>query len=279
MKGAMRMYRFALLGGRLPHSLSPQIHRRLLGLSGQEGEYTLMETGDQPPDQWVPQLLKLDGFNVTIPHKESVIPFLKGLDPTAEAIGAVNTVYQGIGYNTDLLGFTSALETLGQPLAGQRVCILGAGGTARMMAAAALSAGCSVRLGVRESSKERAEALCSSLLHLALRGAEASVCPIGSLAGGYDLLCNATPEGMFPHPEGCPVTPAALAGVKGVFDAVYNPTPTRLARLAEQNGIPALCGMSMLVGQAAAAQTIWTGACFDRKQLEQVAREMEGLLA
>ena len=273
------MYRFTLLGGRLPHSLSPQIHRCLLRLSGQEGEYTLTETGDQAPGGWMPQLLELDGFNVTIPHKEAVIPFLKGLDPTAEAIGAVNTVYRGIGYNTDLLGFTSALEILGQPLQGQRVCILGAGGTARMMAAAALSAGCTVCLGVRESSKERAEALCSSLLRLAPKGAEARVCPIEHLAGGYDLLCNATPVGMFPHPEGCPVTAAALFGVKGVFDAVYNPTPTGLAKLAKENGIPSLCGMSMLVGQAAAAQTIWTGACFDRKQWEQVVREMEGLFA
>lgn len=81
------MYRFTLLGGRLPHSLSPQIHRCLLRLSGQEGEYTLTETGDQAPGGWMPQLLELDGFNVTIPHKEAVIPFLKGLDPTAEAIG------------------------------------------------------------------------------------------------------------------------------------------------------------------------------------------------
>lgn len=121
------MYRFTLLGGRLPHSLSPQIHRCLLRLSGQEGEYTLTETGDQAPGGWMPQLLELDGFNVTIPHKEAVIPFLKGLDPTAEAIGAVNTVYRGIGYNTDLLGFTSALEILGQPLARPESVYFGSG--------------------------------------------------------------------------------------------------------------------------------------------------------
>lgn len=269
------MFHFSLLGGQLPHSLSPEIHQRLFALSGIEGEYTLTETGEQPPDPFVPSLMAMDGFNVTIPHKESIIPFLSRLDPTAAAIGAVNTVYQGVGYNTDILGFTAALEQLGQPLRGQKVCILGAGGTARMMTAAALSSGCPVTLAIRPSSRQRAENILSDLLKLSKNGASVTVCSIEELKGGYDLLCNATPVGMFPKTQACPVSPEALKGVQGVFDAIYNPTPTQLVKMADEAGIPALCGMSMLVGQAAAAQTIWMGVSFSSQQLAKVTEEME----
>lgn len=133
----MSAIKFGLLGHPLGHSLSPMIHRELLAAASLPGTYELFDVAPQDWDTTVPRLLReLAGMNCTIPYKEKLIPLLDSLTGQAAAIGAVNTVYQGRGYNTDTEGFLADCPDL----AGQRVLILGAGGVSRTMAFAAAQA-------------------------------------------------------------------------------------------------------------------------------------------
>ena len=132
------MKRFALIGHPLGHSLSPEIHRAIMADAGIDGTYTLLDIPPEELPSRLPSLLsELDGFNVTIPHKKAVIPHLAALSPAARRCGAVNTVHQSTGHNTDTSGFLAA----GLPLRGARILLLGTGGVAAMMAAESLAAG------------------------------------------------------------------------------------------------------------------------------------------
>ena len=132
------MKRFGLVGHPLGHSLSPVIHRRILEIAGIDGTYTLHDIDPADVPRALPALLAShDGLNCTIPHKQAVIPFLRELDPSAAACGAVNTIHGGRGYNTDTEGFLAC----GVALRNRDALILGAGGSARMMAAACVAQG------------------------------------------------------------------------------------------------------------------------------------------
>ena len=136
MSKALR--RYGLIGRPLAHSLSPWIHERIMDAAGIRGQYKLYELEEGELERKLPQLVhSLDGFNCTIPYKQAVIPYLQGLAPSAQLYGAVNTVYRSLGYNTDGIGFRSC----GVPLRGRRVCVLGAGGVARVLAREAVRAG------------------------------------------------------------------------------------------------------------------------------------------
>jgi shikimate dehydrogenase len=132
------MKHFGLIGHPLGHSLSPQIHSVIMQEIGLDGEYTLYDIAPEDMPKEIPELLKkLDGFNCTIPHKNAIVPFLDCVSDSAKFCTCVNTVYKGVGYNTDILGFGS----YGIAFAGKRVLVLGSGGTCRMMFAAALAGG------------------------------------------------------------------------------------------------------------------------------------------
>ena len=252
------MKTFALIGHPLGHSLSPEIHRAVMASAGIDGTYRLL---DIPPDELparLPALLEeLDGFNVPIPHKKAVIPFLAELSPSARRCGAVNTVCRGTGHNTDVAGFLAA----GLPLAGARVLLLGTGGVAAMMAAECLAAGADA-LAVASREPGRAEAFLadlrtrcpgSSCRLAALCGPDAAA----AAAAEATVLLNGTPVGMWPHAGGLPIAPDALHPGLSVFDPVYCPTPTRLVLNARYRGARAVGGLTMLVRQAVAAQEIW----------------------
>ena len=150
------MKRFAILGYPLGHTMSPPIHERLFVLGKQQAEYEVLQT---PPEQFEalwPYLRQLDGFNITIPYKQQIIPFCARLDDTAKRYGAVNVVdgkNGGTGYNTDCVGFLRSLE--GIPLQGE-VLIAGAGGVGRMFAIESARHGARVTLAVRRSGMEKA---------------------------------------------------------------------------------------------------------------------------
>ena len=150
------MKRFAILGYPLGHTMSPPIHERLFVLGKQQAEYEVLQT---PPEQFEalwPYLRQLDGFNITIPYKQQIIPFCARLDDTAKRYGAVNVVdgkNGGTGYNTDCVGFLRSLE--GIPLQ-EEVLIAGAGGVGRMFAIESARHGARVTLAVRHSGMEKA---------------------------------------------------------------------------------------------------------------------------
>ena len=250
--------RFALIGHPLGHSLSPEIHRAIMEQTGVDGTYELLDIPPADLPARLPVVLRdFDGFNTTIPHKIAVIPYLGGLSDAARRCGAVNTVFQGRGYNTDAAAFLSA----GLPLAGSRTLLVGNGGVAATMAAETVAAG-AAELIVATRSAERGTAFVDALRD---RFPD-SPCAISAIVGDGALvdflarstvLLNGTPLGMWPHAGGCPVPPGALPSAVTAFDPVYNPTPSRLVLAVRKAGGRAVGGLRMLVRQAVAAQQIW----------------------
>lgn len=273
---------FSVIGHPLGHSMSPFIHRRLFSLLGIDAAYDMQDIAPDNMATELPALLsKARGINVTIPHKQAVIPFMTRLEGRAQVYQSVNTVSvtpEGpVGYNTDADGFLHALSAAGVPLSG-RVALLGCGGVGRTFACEAALAGCQIVNAVRDADREMAASLQGFVQGLAPE-ADYAITSLDGLRGDFDLLINATPVGMYPHPDASPVEAEVLAHTKAVFDAVYNPRETRLLQMARAQGATAIGGMAMLVWQAADAQTIWFGREFDPDAvagvIEEALAEME----
>lgn len=274
-----KVFHLGLTGFPLGHSLSPALHTAALQVMRLKGEYGLYPAAPETAD--LQCLLgrvrqgELDGLNVTIPHKQTVLPLLDALEPAARAAGAVNVIFRRdhllIGDNTDLPGFLSDLHQQFPHLAvpGQRkVLVLGAGGAARAVCAALHSAGWQLCLAARRPEQAAglmADLRLSSAESLPLDAAGLSAC--GSVA----LIVNATPLGMAPNPQNNP-WPASLPLPAGacIYDLIYNPSVTRLLQQAQQAGLSAASGAGMLVEQAALALERWTGRPAPRQVMKQV---------
>ena len=261
------MIKLGLIGYPLGHSLSPLIHNAALKSCGLEGSYALFPI--HPEDkQGLKDLLarvrsgEMTGLNVTIPHKQNVIELLDELTPTAQAIGAVNTIHRRdhklIGENTDAPGFVSDLKkflTTETPGHGN-VLVLGAGGSDRAVVYALLHSGWTVTLAARRI--EQAEQLATSFIEYKLRTTNYGLSNID--LSGISLIVNTTPIGMTPDidqspwPEHLPFPSQAA-----IYDLVYNPDETKLVRDACAQGLRATTGLGMLIEQAALAFEIWTG--------------------
>ena len=255
--------RFAVLGQSLPHTWSPYIHNSLFDAAGLDAVYLPVTV---PPERLgsVTDVFRscFSGFNVTIPYKEKILPFLDDIDEAAQVCGAVNTVEirNGcmIGHITDGLGMLRAIEERGVETHQADVLILGGGGAARVAGYAFLSRGGRVTFAVRDAQK--GNALAHALAQTQQDGLHRlSVRPLADCAEAHDILINCTPVGMYPHVDACPVSADVIARCRAVFDAVYNPRETRLLTLARQNGLPAIEGLGMLFYQAVEAQKFWFG--------------------
>lgn len=267
--------RYAVIGHPIGHTMSPFIHSRLFALAGIDAEYGVMDIAPEQLAENVPALKQLDGFNITIPHKQAIIPHLNTLDRTAQLYGSVNTVKTedglSAGYTTDPDGFLIALQKGGVPLAG-RVVIVGTGGVARTMAYECCIAGCSTTLAVRREDLSDAARLAGELLSN-LHTAAISTCLLEHLCDPIDLLVNATPVGMYPHTDAMPVEEHILKNSANVFDAVYNPLDTKLLKAARANGSKAIGGMPMLVWQAVASHKIWDGSEYRQEDIDQLCED------
>jgi len=262
------MVHLGLIGYPLRHSLSPEIHIAALKACGLEGDYSLFPVS--PDDkQGLKSLLncvragEITGLNVTIPHKQNVIPLLDKLTPTAQAIGAVNTIYlrddRLIGDNTDALGFSADLKkfltTETQRHGDINALVLGAGGSARAVVYALVNSGWNVTIAARRI--EQAQELAASFTNyeLQITNYESFI----HHPSTFNLIVNTTPLGMTPNadqspwPENLPFPNAA------VYDLVYNPRETKLVHNARSQGLPATTGLGMLIEQAALAFELWTG--------------------
>ena len=262
---------FAVIGHPIGHTMSPFIHAELFRLNRIDADYSVVDIAPETLDTEIPRLLReLDGFNVTIPYKSAVIPFLDSMEGVAKEYGSVNTVRSSdrSGRTTDPVGFVRALGAAGIELKG-RVAVLGAGGVCRVFAGEAARAGCDVTSGVLESDIPAAERIISDIRehHPDFRS---DIVKINELAGEFDLLVNATPVGMYPKVGNMPVQKELLKNCRAVFDAVYNPENTALINAARECGCKAQGGMPMLVWQAAAAQEIWLGVEFDPDEVVKV---------
>lgn len=281
------MRKFGLIGHPLGHSLSPQIHTRLFGLSGETVDYKLYDIAPEELKGKFDFLAELDGFNVTIPHKVDIIRYCDKLSEGAERYRSVNCVKNGtekVGYNTDALGFTKSIELLGASLR-SKVLLIGCGGVGRMMAIETALEGGELTVAALKSDLPLAENV-EKEIRARKPDAKFKIAVIGenglSLAdlGGesFDLLINACPVGMFPKVDRMPCLPEVPDNVKYVFDAIYNPKDTLLAKTAREKGAKAMTGMAMLVLQAVAAHEIWDNAHYNKEDIDRLISDMEALV-
>lgn len=272
-----------LIGYPVSHSLSPQIQNAISGVMRKPYVYVNFPVRPEELTDAVRGLraLQVSGFNVTMPHKETIMPLLDEVSPEARRIGSVNTVLrQGerlLGFNTDCEGFQRSLkEGTGRSAAGDVVCLLGAGGSAKAVAAGCLQLGC--RLLIWNRTKARAEALRDSLLEFG----SVEVCdrPEEAVAVA-DLVVNTTSCGMGAQRDLLPI-PAEISfrSTQRVCDLIYNPTKTLLLQKAEAEGATICNGFGMLFWQAVLAWEIWTGCKVNAGQIvaiRQAIQEGRGL--
>lgn len=267
---------YGLLGYPLGHTLSPAMHQAALAAAGLPGTYLALPV---PSERLAGAMAgvrawRLPGLNVTIPHKQAVLPYLDGLTPEAAAVGAVNTLFWDgdrlLGDNTDVAGFASAL---GERPAGPAV-LLGAGGAARAVLRVLMREPGPVHVLARRV--EAARALRAEF------GAEGASAALGSpeapaLLGTAALVVNATPVGLdgAASPLSAGEVAALPAGVR-VMDLIYNPDETPLMGLARARGLLAENGLEMLVQQGAAAFSRWTGQAAPVSEMRRAAREALG---
>lgn len=268
IRGDFLERKFAVIGFPLVHTMSPFIHEKLFSLSKIEAFYTATEISPQDFLKSTDELKKLDGFNVTIPYKQEIVPFLDDLGGSALLYGAVNTVSVNggklIGHNTDADGFLSALELFAQDDF-ETALICGCGGAARTLAIALAKRGIKVSLAVRDTASKKALEIKEKIE--SFFGEKVNILNINKISGGFDLLVNCTPLGMYPNLDKSPLEKSALLGAKFVFDAVYNPKETLLIKYAKELSIPCGGGMEMLVLQAAKAHKLWYGAIFEKEDI------------
>lgn len=241
-----------LLGRKLGHSYSPQIHNLL-------GDYSYVLFEKEPEE--LENFLKngdFSGLNVTIPYKKEVIPYLSELSPTAQKMGCVNTVLRRsdgtlYGHNTDYFGFTSLVRHAGLSVAGKKVLVLGSGGASNTAVAALKDLGANPAVISRSGENNYGN------LHLHRDAA---------------AIVNATPVGMYPNTGVSPIDLELFPHMEGVLDVIYNPARTQLLLDAEKLGIPRENGLWMLVAQAKEAAEVFTGGKISDEVIEKIYRRL-----
>lgn len=235
------MRHFGIIGYPLLHSFSAKYFNEKFQQEHIEAEYSLYPIVENEFERVKDLLDRLDGMNITLPYKQTIIPYLRGLDETASTIGAVNVVHNHIGYNTDCLGFMESIQPLLRPY-DKRALVLGTGGASK--------------------------AICYGLTKLQITPTLVSRTP-NEQAIGYDaidqsimdthsIIINCTPLGMLPDIESCPNIPYELITERHLlFDCIYNPEETLFLKKGRLQGATTQNGMEMLIGQAKAAWKIW----------------------
>jgi shikimate dehydrogenase len=279
------MIALGLVGYPLAHSLSPILHKAALDEFGLDGKYELYPV--QPDDEnglkGILSMVRdgeLTGLNVTIPHKQTVIPLVDELTKTAQAIGAVNTVLLKdsclVGENTDAPGFIADLKKIHPIFHKKRAMVIGSGGGARAVTYALLYEDWNVTIAALLLNQ--AEKLAGTMKEQF--GVDRIQCipndgkSIGSLVENVSLVVNASPIGMFPQAAQSP-WPCEVKFPEGAvfYDLVYNPRETLVVKLAREAGLCATTGLGMLVEQAGLAFECWTGK---KPSRERMYRELEG---
>lgn len=249
-----------LLGEKLSHSYSPQIHRHLGSYS-----YDLFERSSEELEDF---LLNgtFQGLNVTIPYKKSVIPYCRELSPQARKMGAVNTVVKGsdgtlTGHNTDYFGFQSMAQRLPVDYTGKKVLVLGSGGASNTVCAVMKELGAQVVV-ISRSGENNYENLDKHR--------------------DCAVIVNATPVGMYPNTGISPVALDLFPNLEGVLDLIYNPARTKLLLDAQCRGIPTENGLWMLVAQAKESAEWFTGEKIHDEKIgaiyKAIKRNMENIV-
>lgn len=248
--------RYGLIGEKLGHSFSKIIHEQLCSYT-----YDLIPLARDEVDGFMTRR-EFSAINVTIPYKETVLPYLTFIDPAAKAIGAVNTVVNrgGLlyGYNTDFAGIEYMLDRHGFVLEGKKVLILGSGGTCKTASAVARHRGARALYVVSRTAGDG---------RISYEQAVAE-------HNDADVLINTTPVGMYPNIDARPIDLAAFPRLRAVVDVIYNPLKTALLLQAEELSIPCCNGLEMLVAQAKYAAERFIDARLPDDSIAQVHAQL-----
>ena len=236
------MKHFALIGYPLGHSMSAAYFLDKFSRGGIEAEYLPLPM--ERVEDILPHCAKLSGFNITIPHKQAIMPLLAEISEEAKVVGAVNCVKvtpQGlVGYNTDIIGIRKSLE--GIALKGAKAIVLGTGGASKAVQYVLREGGAEVAVVSR--SQGVADLTYADLTEEVIRNC--------------NIIVNATPIGMFPNVCDAPEIPySALSAKHTLFDCVYNPRITEFLRLGAEQGAHTINGLTMFYAQAEASWEIW----------------------
>ena len=243
---------YGCIGKKLTHSFSKEIHAKLA-----DYEYNLIELTEE---EIAPFFERRDfaAINVTIPYKQTVIPYLDSISPVAQRIGAVNTIVNKdgklYGYNTDYYGMKALIERVGLDLSGKKVLVLGTGGTSKTARVLAADLGASQVLTV---SRRKTETFITY---------EEAV----SVHADAQVILNTTPSGMYPNCDDKPIEIRCFPRLEGIIDAVYNPLRTNLILDAKQRGLKAEGGLYMLVMQAVVAVERFLETSIPKETADQV---------
>lgn len=271
---------FAVIGDPIAHSMSPAMHNDLFQAYGIDAHYQPMHVKRDSLKEAVIGLkaIGVAGFNVTVPHKETIIPLLDKLDPLAEAIGAVNTVVNEegkfVGYNTDGSGYLLGLLTQFPTIKEKNILIIGAGGAARAIYFTLAQTGVK-QLDICNRTAQKAEVLindCPFHVPSVVIGKEEAE---ENLAD-YQLLIQTTPIGMAPNIESIPFSLHNLKTDALVSDIIYNPLETKILREARNKGAKIQNGLDMFVYQGALAFEKWTGIFPNIERMKNIVRNQLG---
>ena len=240
------MKRFAVIGYPITHSLSPILHQEIYRQLEINASFEKFHIKPDDLHSFM-NSNKLDGFNVTIPYKQTVIPFLDDLDESAQTISAVNCIYNRKGYNTDWIGFTMAMEMNDIELKDKHCSILGAGGAARAVAYSLIKAGVK-SIFIKNRTQENADKLIKWIN---------SIFSDNSSYETADVIINCTPLGMWPDTESMPNIKIDSGQV--LADTIYNPLETAWLNAGKALGAKTIGGLDMFIAQGLASADIWFG--------------------
>lgn len=245
------MLKCGLLGEKLGHSYSPQIHSMLA-----DYEYKLFEKSPEELEDFL-KSGEFDGLNVTIPYKKAVMPYCTELSPTAAQIGSVNTIVRRsdgslYGDNTDAFGFENLIVHNGIEVKGKKALVLGTGGASVTAQAVLKNLGASEVVVISRRGEDNYENIA--------KHADA------------EIIANTTPVGMYPNNGKAAVDLTQFPKLSGVLDVVYNPARTALLLQAERLGIPCAGGLYMLVSQAKRSCELFTGKSIPDSEIDRIER-------
>ncbi len=263
--------RYAVIGEKLSHTISPQIHRKLFEKAFIDSSYEQIEIPKTEISGVLDRLKKegFSGINVTIPYKTDIMAYLDSVSDIVKRIGAVNTVkitdkYEG--YNTDYYGFGKALDYNGFNPENKACAVLGSGGATRAVVAYLEDNGAS-DITIVSRNTGTANSKFPKLRSIELESFTAE---------GYDLVVNATPVGMYPKTEYSPIKKEQLKGASFVMDLIYNPEETMFLKFAQELHIPNANGLYMLVAQAISSEEIWQGVTYDNDIINDIYECFKG---
>ena len=275
--------KLGVIGYPLKHSLSPLIHNNAIEKLGLNYQYQPIEIKPGKFDTSISglKIMKIKGFNVTIPYKEQILSYLDETSKEVNVIGAANTIVnidgKYKGYNTDVIGIKVSLEDFANELKDSKVIVLGAGGAARAVVYSLIEHFAVSEIHLYNRTKEKAEKIKKQFS--AKLNFEGIACykfdeaHIIENSQQTSLIINTTPIGMHPDVRNSPVNNDGLFRKdKLYFDLIYNPLKTEFLKKAERKGGTAINGLKMFVGQAAEAFKLWTGKEFPIEESEELIK-------